>query len=306
MDINLTTPSFPRLNGTDNFVSMLSSVIPGVVLNIVFVLCGTFLNGLVILCFWRSPQLNDKLAHFLTKVPSCADLLTVITTHPLFLFYWLTRDVSRRTVVETVGIIGGLSSSTLFLMNIERYLAVFYPYIYERVVTKRKLLITVSIFYLLWTSSRLIALYQNVTTQLTIFVIVSLLFETTFVYLSIFLIARKPLVRPSQHGSINPQTRSNLSKFLCNLKLAKTYFLTVATLFVFYLPIAIVRVLEESNSYDVERGNLGVARDWATNVIFINSTMNSLIFFWKNRQLREQGYRICLLIFCNKERQTRS
>ena len=63
------------------------------VLNASFMVAGTFLNSLVIICLWRSSQLRKKLCYFMIFVLSCFDLAVVTITHPVLILSTIIYSV---------------------------------------------------------------------------------------------------------------------------------------------------------------------------------------------------------------------
>ena len=102
-----------------------------------------------------------------------------------------------------------------------------------------------------------------------------------FVYFSIFLFARKRL------RTVNMQ--DNFSNFLRDLKLAKTYVLIVSLTFICYLRYGISVIY-----YDI-----GIPV-WLTMLLYTNSSLNSLFFFWMNRELRK-GSKIIKKYFSTRD-----
>ncbi len=117
-------------------------------LNVLFFFSGICLNSLAILTFWRSVQLRKKLCYFMIMILSCCDLLVVLTSHPsaaVVAMLWLTGklDAFAKWAVllfRFTSVLQGFSLFALLVMNIDRYLATYYPIFHRTSVTKGKLL----------------------------------------------------------------------------------------------------------------------------------------------------------------------
>ena len=114
--------------------------------NVLFMLAGIFLNCAVIASVWTSLQLRKKPCYFMILVLSCFDLAVVTVTHPLIIsaavklsheddiYYRVKRFIAVR--------LHGWSTLALFMMTVERFLGLTYPF-FHRIVgrpTVRKML----------------------------------------------------------------------------------------------------------------------------------------------------------------------
>ena len=125
------------------------------VVNVFFTFCGIFLNSLVILSFIKSSQLRKKLCHFMIMILSCVDLLAVTTNHPMVVIFsiaWLNEKYDSLSMLTHALRIGNIfltfSLLTLFVMSIDRYLAMAYPLFHRVSVTKRRLLTLLAFLFL--------------------------------------------------------------------------------------------------------------------------------------------------------------
>ena len=79
--------------------------------------------------------------------------------------------------------------------------------------------------------------------------------------------------------------------------------LAVVSLFVCYFPSIVLCVLNLSRPVDWSNGRTYfVTRLWVDTFLIINSTLNCLIFFYKNSVLRRRGIKIMKKYFCAKLR----
>ena len=104
------------------------------IINILFMLAGIFLNSVVIISLWRSRQLGKQLCYFMILVLSCFDLAAVSINHPFLvastICYSFDDDNEMRedASVTLSLILSGLSLSGLFMLNVERFLAITCPF----------------------------------------------------------------------------------------------------------------------------------------------------------------------------------
>ena len=116
------------------------------VINKIFMVAGIFLNSVVIISLWRSPQLRKQLCYFMILVLSCFDLAVVTITHPIFIVSTIyfsqgeideIREDTRKSICFAVY---GSSLFALLTLNVERFLALTRPFFHQASVTKTRLL----------------------------------------------------------------------------------------------------------------------------------------------------------------------
>ena len=264
------------------------------VLNTIFTFSGIVLNILVIACFWKSSQLRRKLCHFMIMVLSCFDLVTVATNHPglfLFLISWLTEAhglfSKMRMYLHFADAFLGFSFFTLLVMNIERYLGTYYPIYHHTSVTRRKLVTIVAmllIFQITLTAISVNNWLISYTAHLIIFVVI--IFPTfAFINFKLFSISRNARRMKSRLSEKRTKKLKNISTCLLA---------AVCNTFVF-IPSGVFIV------YNISTGNKSTSDAmliyvWSTTIFTMNSTFNSLIFFWKNGVLKTEGVKILKML----------
>ena len=260
-----------------------------VVVNIIFAFSGITSNTLVIISFWKSSQLRKKLCHFMILVLSCFDLIAVITNYPgilLYLISWLVEDYDllqkSLTYLYFSSVFIAFSYIALLVMSIERYLGAYYPIFHHTSVTRRRLLTFVAILLISTTVMFTISSGSLVISSSLNLIIVMALFLPPFIFvnLKLFIIARK--VHRERAVSQEKRNRKNLKNISAALWV-------VGCLMLLYLPtslnIAIKLVGKSLNT-------IRFSTIWGLTFTTMNCTLNSLIFFWKNKVLRTEGIKI--------------
>ena len=127
-----------------------------------------------------------------------------------------------------------------------------------------------------------------------------MVFTSLLTYVAIYVVARKKMLeRNKVHSNSDQESPRNFMAFLRELKMAKTYVLVVSLCFLCYLPTVVLHGIV--NSVDVH--SLENAFDWTATLISMNSTLNCLIFFWGNREMRKEGFKILKKCFHRQEDQ---
>ena len=222
-------------------------------------------------------------------VLSCCDLLTVVIFNPGLILSLITRTIENHYLLPRVRIYSkfsfipcSFSLYALMVMCIERYLGVYYPIFHKTSVTRRRLLTLLAIIMILQTT--LLIIYANDrgifgSVALGIFMVI---YFTPFIFLNykLFKISRK----------IRRQNATSSELRRISLKHINTCLLAVACLMLWSIPVSfrvVFSLVEGSTSDNAKISGLSAATTFAMNCSF-----NSLIFFWKNKLLRDEGIKI--------------
>ena len=146
-------------------------------------------NSTVIISLWRSSQLRKQLCYFVILVLSCFDLAAVAIIHPLLIastILWSMRNYQKiyyARLYLTV-YLGGFSMLALLTLNIERFLALTFPFFHQTAVTKAR----ITAFLVFWitiqvTLSPLLYFYGTMFSDSLIILFLSVLL-CTFIYLN--------------------------------------------------------------------------------------------------------------------------
>jgi Ca2+/Na+ antiporter len=225
-------------------------------------------------------------------VLSCCDLLAVLTSHPLMalnvmLFLTGKLDVVTGWVVISArfsAVFVGFSLLALLVMNLNRFLATYYPIFHRTSVTKRRLLtllailITVEITMVLISFTDLVIPFE---VGLLIFIIIIFL-PMLFVNYKLFTIARKS----RRNNAISPEMKKTvLSKTISSCLLAVVCFVVLNIPVFLYIGLTLTKK-------EFTLDNAILPGFWAATIASMNSTFNCLIFYWKNKILRTEGMKV--------------
>ena len=265
--------------------------------NGIFMIAGIFLNSVVIISLWRSSQLRKKLCYFMIFLLSCFDLSVVIISHPAVMIsaiVWAFGDYDKlfeNVIVYTFMLLAGFSAFALLTLNIERFLALAYPFFHERMVTKERL-----IYFLTFLQLSGIALttlsFDDIILPKKVVVIVALLFFLgSFIYLNYR--AFKIASSKRSKGKIVPNSDQKSKRTKFNLKKMSTCSLAV----VCYLTCSFPQIVYSLCILASDGTSSSYQNDipfylWAATTVCTNSTFNCLILFWRNTVLRREGMKI--------------
>ena len=259
------------------------------VLNLIFFFSGVVLNTLVIVTILKSTQLRKKLCNFMIMVLSCCDLLTVVACSSISLtlstikltknddLYAKASQYRQLTYLPC-----GLSLLTLMVMCIERYPGIYHPIFHKTSVTKRRLLTLLAIFIILTSPLTIILRDDFVISREVVGVIVMVIFLPPFVFINykLFKISRKMRRRNAPVPEYRRISLKNVNT--CLLAVACLVFLSTPNIF-----FVVFGIVEGSKS-----DNARLSATWSGITFVMNCSFNSLIFFWKNKVLRDEGIKI--------------
>jgi hypothetical protein len=225
-------------------------------------------------------------------VLSCSDLLVVLTTLPItavIALFWLTRKengypswIDNSSHLATSPIVFSLFA--LLVMSFDRYLATYQPFLHRTSVTKKTLLTlfgTLSFGEIILKSMFINNVISNHLQGIIILTIVGP--SMVFINYKLFLIAKK-----RRSNGISPEMKNRFS-----LKNASSCLLAVACFVVLFIPgtvyIGFEMAWKETPRFS-ERIKLALL--WGKTFASMNSTFNSVIFYWRNKILRTEGMKL--------------
>ena len=259
------------------------------VVNVCFFLSGICLNSLVIISFWRSTQLRKKLCYFMIMVLCCCDLLHVLINHPFIAtvaMLWLTEDGSeslQHILMDVSSVLLGLSLLALLVMNFDRYLATYYPIFHRTSVTKGKLLTLLTI--LNFVGLVLLLMFLNF---LTSHQFAALIFFIIFAPPMLFMNCK--LFKIAKKSRRNRETSLDVRKTF-SLENISSCLLAVACFVALSIP-SFVYIGLRMNSKKTMLDDAHLVGLWAKTIGSMNATFNCLIFYWKNKILRNEGMKV--------------
>ena len=271
----------------------------GLLFNILLTVITIFLNSVTILAYARSAQLKSKKTYFLIMLLSVNDLLVGLFGNSSFVLILITIIIGyprckMYILFEFASFYpAALSVMTLFGLNIERYLSIIHPLYHRTKVTKSRLLKMLVGFWFLIITLRLSYLVLGRIMNIIIsFVLVFIAFSTLYIYVSICIATRRRSrvaeTRETEGRGTEPRVpigRTNQGDKLRNMKMTKSCAIVVAMAFACNVPFAFTHSLPTSNI-------LTLLALWSITLSLSVSSLNSLVFFWKNPILRKEAKKL--------------
>ena len=173
-----------------------------------------------------------------------------------------------------------VSLTTLFLLNLERYLCIAHPFFHRNEITKLRICATVSVPWMLAILHVFSRLFMDSTTRyLQTLAIITSIVLSGCMYMYIFHAGRKM----ANVGRSRIWTTRNINEY----KLAKSCAIVVCCSVVCFIPVAVTSFLKAEGDAAVF-----AAAFWSQALAFAGSSMNSIVFFWRNRVLRHEAKKL--------------
>ncbi len=261
--------------------------------NVLLMFCTIFLNLLSVVTIRKSSQLKNKLCYFVILVQSAVDFGVGVLSITSFIAILAIPLLGIRNCVG-IGLLFllkflplGLSIVTLSAMTAERYIGVLHPYSYQTSVTKRRISIYVAVVNslclfdyigLFFTSQATFGHFVTLTGAICFLFIV-------YAYTRIFFVVKKLDRSARRPNDGEKQDQSRRRRFLREIKHAKSCFIVVICYGICFLPITLTAILARQGR--IERG---VYVFWFFTLCMLNSTVNSMLFFWTKTLLRTEAW----------------
>lgn len=275
----------------------LSFAIVIVVLNCLLAVIAVFCNGLVIATFAMYKQLHIP-SNLLLACLAVSDFLIGSFVQPSFVYglaEGLKGDkkctIDARTVIEIIsGINITVSLGTLFLITIDRYLAIEHALRYVVLVTYRKTMYAVIVT---WVFAAGIAIFNRLGSSFTVLVltfwwtyVIVICVIIIVVHLIIFFTSRKHSRRIyTQTKQLNIAAEKNSQM---NSKSARTFAIVFLVSLICYLPFCVLRLIDTHFTHLVA-GNVFL-RDVMMRIVltlmFANSSISPFLYFLRSKRLR--------------------
>lgn len=246
------------------------------------------LNVSTVITIWKTSVLKEKPSNFAIMVQSTVDLVHGTLVMPLFTYLMIGEVTGEASCYMTyvckklASLIFLFSLTAFCMMNHERYMGICYPIIHRTRMTKLFLLKFVAVGTTLQILGLGLALYFNQITRLILgSSAIIFLAHTAFVYTRIgrVIISKGRVNKDRQTAN----SRSKLMRYLREIKATKTCFIVVLCCIASNLP-PIVTFTGMIGITSVVTGEI-LKRCFAV-LLMLNSSLNSIIFFWGNKKLR--------------------
>ena len=295
---NADSASYSESNSTDERGLPL---IANCALNMPLSLTAILGNTVVIYSLWKNPSLHSPSNVLLFGLAVC-DLGVGIIVQPFYIiyqsFYLTNRLKTWRATMQVFNIISNLICGVSFLtttaISIDRYLAIYLHLRYREFVTMHR---AAAVLAILWIIAAFVALTLIWNKGITFFAVASViavcLFVTFGVYAKIFTVVRHH--RTKIQASQRVQTMRQVGNTRHFVKSAVGMFYVCFIHLMCYLPYFIFLILRDmykTNTFTI------LATEFAQTLIFLNSSLNPIVYCWRLGEIRMAVKRSLVSVGC--------
>ena len=261
------------------------------VVNILLSITAFLGNTLILVALHKESSLHPP-SRLLFRSLSASDLCVGLISEPLVVTYWLSvvnedwsicRYALTSTFVATY-ILGPVSLLTLTAIS-DRLLALLLGLRYRQVVTlKRTWLIVISPWAISTVAASMYFWDYHITLWYGIIVTSLCLLTSIFSYTKIFINLRARRVQVQDHVKQEQMSQANQLNMARYRKAVSSALWLQLTLVFCYLPHGIVGALWANDGFSV---SMYLARQFASTLVFFNSSLNPILYCWKIKEIRQ-------------------
>ena len=266
-----------------------------------FLSITAFLENVLVLVALRKDSLLHPPSKLLLRSLAVTDLCAGLFSEPLFVTllvtvvneHWSICPYVELTASATTRILALTSLLTLTAISVDRLLALLLGLRYRQVVTLKRMRLIIIIFWVLSAGVAAMRLFYNfnITLRYDAIVISLCIVTSIFSHTKIFFTLRRHQNQVQDHVQQPNQTNQlNIARFR---KAVSTALWLQFTLIVCYLPqvVSVNLFTEPSSSYIV-------AFSYTTTLVFLNSSLNPILYCWKIDEVRQAMKETIRQILC--------
>ena len=250
-------------------------------------------NTLILVALHKETSLHPP-SKLLYRNLAITDLCVGIIVQPLAVVYWISAVTGRWNICcyahlpVTISATGlcAVSLLTLTAISVDRLLALLLGLRYRQVVTLRRTSITVIGFWILSIVGASTIIWNLFITTWYQYIVAGLCLVTIiFAYTKIFCTLRHNQIHVQNHVAQGQPSQAIPALNIARYRKAVYSALWVqGTLFFCYLPHGIAVALTPAEG---TRISIYLARQYTVSLVFLNSSLNPLLYCWKIREVRK-------------------
>lgn len=272
--------------------SIETSVVVICVLNAPLMLTSTAGNILVLTAIKKTPSIRSSSITMLCSL-AVSDLLVGFIVQPFFLASLLTRVfLIERISKITAFCLCGVSLCTMTAISIDRFLALQYPMRYQATITAHQRALN-TLIVIIWLHNFVFSgfyvwnwplYFIMIATGVCLFILVS-----TFCYIRIYRIVRRHQIQiqVQQQAAQQNTTEGDNSNMVRMKRSALNTFIFYIAMVLCYFPIIISLCAASITSKDLPE-----VWHLADTVVFLNSSVNPLLYCWRLGEIRKAVLKI--------------
>lgn len=275
------------IQDTEHAVSAYFALAP----NFILPITASLGNALISLALCRASSLHAP-SKILFRCLATTDICVGLISQPLFVIHvlsvinkrWRLCYISERSAYITSAALCGVSMFTLTAVSVDRLLALKLRMLYRELVTVKRMRVVVSFIWLVSSANALLYLWDPLVYQTGCCVVITVAISiATICYSAIyFKLRHQKLQVQSQLNPGHRATRAfNIDKYKTTVHSALWVHLTLIGCSVPFLIVTIVKTIHGITP------SLFVAEAFAATLVYLNSSLNPVLYCWKIKEVRE-------------------
>ena len=267
-------------------------------------LTASLANLLVIISIWRTPSLHTPSNVLLVSL-SLSDLGVGLVSQPIFLAFSIVKikglaDMfcSSTHALSVSGFcLSGASLLTLTAISLDRFIAIHLHLRYSEIVTVKRVTVIVIVawFALIPSATSIFWAGYTLVDYLSIVVIFLCLFITTLCYCMIYRVVRRHQAHISAQMQVQVAQQEQNSLDMPQFKKSFVNMLLIYCVFLFcFLPYLVVMFVISTTGRTIFRQSV---YEVVFSFVFINSTLNPILYCWRFKQIRAAVVKTTKTIF---------
>ena len=286
------------IRGVDGEILFLSA------LNIFLSITAFLGNTLIVVALHKESSLHPP-SKLLYRNLAITDLCVGIIAEPLFVIYLIFVVNERWDICYYADWAASFSGLTLCVVSslkvtaisVDRLLALLLGLRYRQVVTYRRTCITVTAFWILSIVGASTLFWNRLITSWFQYKVAALcLVTTTVAYTKIFCTLRHNQIHVQNHTAQGQPSQAIPALNIARYRKAVYSALWVqGTLVICYLPYVIVVALKPKRGMSL---SIYRAQQFTATLVYLNSSLNPLLYCWKIREVRQAVKETLRQLFC--------
>ena len=261
------------------------------VLNTVLCVTAFLGNTLILLALKKVTSLHPP-SKLLYRNLAATDLCVGFIVEPLGVIFSIAAVTGRWNICRyafvanyiTSYVLCGVTLSTVAVISLDRLLALLLGLRYRHFVTLKKTYLTVTVLWLLLVGCTALHFWNHTFTTLLSSVFISLcLVLSTASFAKIFYALRHQQIHVQNQIHQGQSSDANLLNMARYRKAVSSALWVQLALVICYLPINIVNAFIIKGSYP----SVVIAKEYAGTLVYLNSTLNPILYCWKMNEVRE-------------------
>ena len=256
--------------------------------NVPFSFMAVVGNSLLLAAFITTPGIRSPSYAFLCSL-AVSDLLVGLVVQPVYILYLLKFHALLYPIVwVSMVFVGAVSMSTMTTISLDRFLALYCHMRYPSLMTeKRASYIAITLWVVSFVSACLYVWSKNLVFLFPGYALYLLM--TTFSYTGIYRILRRHQLQIQlEHQALGNLNNENTGRLISSRKSAINTFIFYIFMLLCYSPTLVLMLVR------IHRPDLRepLAWDFARSILFMNSSINPILFCWRLRELRKAVYKV--------------